>query len=90
MIRTLERASQLTALPILLRLDGGNDSIENIDVLLEHNLKDEQDNIDFIIKWNPRKKDPEHWLEQAEEHGGWVETRPGKRVSVFEIVIERE
>ena len=35
--RLLERARQVTDLLLLLRLDGGNDAIEHIDVILEHN-----------------------------------------------------
>ena len=37
--RVLKHAQKITDHPILLRLDGGNDSIENIDVLIEHNRK---------------------------------------------------
>ena len=33
----LKHARDITPLPILVRLDGGNDSIENIDVILEFN-----------------------------------------------------
>jgi len=87
--RTLKKASELTDKPILLRLDGGNDSIENVDVVLEFNEKNPQAKVDFLIKWNPRKKDVNHWLEVAEEQAQWEEPRPGKRVGVFEVTVER-
>jgi len=52
----LERARRLTEQPILLRLDGGNDAIENIEVVLSHNEQDTaRAPVDFLIKWNPRK-----------------------------------
>lgn len=60
----------VTAQPLLLRLDGGNDSIENIDIALEHNLQNpDQTEIDFLLKWNPRRQDKENWLAQAEQQG---------------------
>lgn len=86
----LEKAAQLTDKPILLRLDGGNDSIENVDVVLEFNKNTNGIGADFIIKWNPRtNKDPEEWLKMAEEKAKWKEPRPGKRVGTFDISIER-
>jgi hypothetical protein len=81
----LERARRLTEQPILLRLDGGNDAIENIEVVLSHNEQDTaRAPVDFLIKWNPRKEDPVEWLEYAEKHAQWATPRPGKRVALFE------
>ncbi|MCP4489307.1 MAG: hypothetical protein GY820_18645 [Gammaproteobacteria bacterium] len=37
--RALKNARFVTPQPLLLRLDGGNDSIENIGIVLEHNLQ---------------------------------------------------
>lgn len=82
--KALQNARRVTAQPLLLRLDGGNDSIENIDIVLEHNLQNpEQADIDFLIKWNPRRQDKEDWLQQAQQHGAWTYPRDGKRVAVF-------
>ncbi|MCP4285670.1 MAG: IS1380 family transposase, partial [Gammaproteobacteria bacterium] len=79
-----------TPLPILVRLDGGNDSIENIDVILEFNDRtSECESVDFIIKWNPRQQDRESWLAPAEQQGRWSESRAGKRVALFSISHER-
>ena len=84
--RVLGRARQLTAAPLLLRLDGGNDAIENIAVVETHNEQDEQANpVHYVIKWNPRQESPEKWLAYAEEHGHWSEPRPGKRVALFAV-----
>ena len=86
----LERARRLTEQPILLRLDGGNDAIENIEVVLSHNEQDTaRAPVDFLIKWNPRKADPIEWLEYAEKHAQWDRPRPGKRVAVFDITETR-
>jgi len=61
--RALERARQLTDAPLLLRLDSGNDAIENIAVVEAHNEQDEQAAaVHYLIKWNPRKESPERWL----------------------------
>lgn len=81
----------VTNMPLLLRLDGGNDSIENIDVVLEFN--DQHPNtadVDFIIKWNPRKQDKEAWLDKAEEQGCWTFPREGKRVALFSVTHKKE
>jgi len=87
----LEHARGITDQPLLVRLDGGNDSIENIDVILEHNQANEHmPPVDFLIKWNPRKQDKEEWLELAEQHGQWEEPRAGKRVALFSLQITRK
>lgn len=88
--RNLERARRVTDQPILLRLDGGNDAIENIEVILTHNEQTEgQAPVDFLIKWNPRKEDPVEWLAYAERHGQWSEPRDGKRVALFDVREKR-
>lgn len=88
--RNLERARRVIDQPILLRLDGGNDAIENIEVILAHNERTEdQAPVDFLIKWNPRKEDPMEWLAYAERHGNWKEPRVGKRVALFEVQEKR-
>ena len=88
--RVLNTAQRVTAQPNLLRLDGGNDSIENIDVILEHNKENiNKTDVDFIIKWNPRKQSKEEWLEFAEKQGVWKETRDGKRIALFRVEEDR-
>ncbi len=84
--RNLARARRLTDKQILLRLDGGNDAIENIDVVLEHNEQNPDDPpVHYLIKWNPRQQDLQRWLAYADEHGEWSEPRPGKRVALFTV-----
>lgn len=86
--RVLARARRVTDEPVLLRLDGGNDALDNIDVVLEHNESDAL-GVDFLIKWNPRKEDPYEWLEYAEKHARFTHPRPGKRVAVFNYQMTR-
>lgn len=76
----------MSTAPLLLRLDSGNDAIENIAVVGAHNEPDEQAApVHYLTKWNPRKESPEKWLAYAEVHGEWSEPRPGKRVALFEV-----
>ncbi len=89
--KTLVHARSITQQPLLLRLDGGNDSIENIDVILEHNQSNANlTPVDFLIKWNPRKQDKTHWLGLAEQRGHWEYSREGKRVAVFSVQTSRQ
>jgi hypothetical protein len=89
--RVLPRARALTERGLLLRLDSGFDAIENIAVITAHN---EQHGAgvpaaQYIIKWNPRQESPEQWLADAEAHAEWEELRPGKRVAVFDVHLQR-
>ena len=88
--RVIGRARQLTATPLLLRLDGGNDAIENIAVVEALNEQEEKAApVQYVIKWNPRQESPEHWLAYAEVHGDWSEPRAGKRVALFDVIETR-
>ena len=89
--RALSDARRITNQPLLVRLDGGNDAIENIDIMLEHqqHQTDEEGAVDFIIKWNPRRLDKEEWLKAAEQQGCWEHPREGKRTAIFSETITR-
>jgi hypothetical protein len=89
--RSLRHARQITDQPMLLRLDGGNDSIENIDIVLEHNhAYPAMAPVDFLIKWNPRRENKDDWLDYAEQHGRWETPRDGKRVALFSVEHKRQ
>jgi len=82
--RVIPRARQLTHLPLLARLDSGHDALAN-------RLYFHQEAVDYIIKWNPRKKDGAHWLAVAIGLGHWAHwanPRPGKRVATFTVYVE--
>lgn len=63
----------ITDLPLLVRLDGGNDSVDNLKIC-------DKEKVDHIIKRNPRREKPENWLMAAEQHGKQVPSREGKRI----------
>ena len=44
---------------------------------------------DFITKWNPRKQDKDAWVARTDAAGAFVETRPGKRVGLLSLTVER-
>ena len=91
--RVLAKAARVTDQPLLLRLDSGNDSIENIDLILNANQAGQNTQrapTKFIIKWNPRKEDAQEWLNTAELQNCWKYPRKGKRVAVFERISQRQ
>lgn len=73
--QTIKHAKTITDQPLLLRLDSGNDSVDNINVCQEASTS-----ADFIIKRNPRKETAEEWLKIAKEHSEAYEPRDGKKV----------
>jgi hypothetical protein len=44
---------------------------------------------DFLCKWNPRRQDKAAWVAQAEAAGAFEETRPGKRIALLSLEVER-
>jgi len=79
--RVVPNARKLTSLPLLVRLDSGHDALETRIALKQHAA-------DFILKWNPRRHDPQAWLQKAEQLGHWETPRPGKRVATFSVEEE--
>jgi hypothetical protein len=69
----LDYAERITRAKLLVRLDSGNDAIENIKVCRKHKA-------DWIVKRNLRKESLEDWLEEAQAHGDWEFPREGKEV----------
>ena len=93
--RVLERARRLmpSHQGMLLRLDSGNDALENIAVVLSHNEHHpEAAKAHYLIKWNPRKERAEDWLAYAESDEAaaqWSTPRAGKRVALFSVIEDR-
>jgi len=69
----IEYAQKITGQPVLVRLDSGNDSAENI-------ARCREKHVEFIIKRNLRKEDPRAWLKLAKKIGVQVPCREGKRI----------
>ena len=83
--RVVARAKRLTPHRLLARLDSGNDAIENRFWFAE------QQRVDFIIKWNPRRgQDLDGWLKRAEKEAVWSTPRAGKRVGILSDFVEEE
>jgi hypothetical protein len=80
--QTLRNARLMSQATFLVRLDSGNDSLDNIKVC-------RQEKAHYIIKRNLRLETPEEWLEIARECGRMEEPRPGKQVWLGERYVER-
>ena len=70
---SIQNAKRITGRRILLRLDSGNDSHDNMDCCVDQG-------VDFIIKRNLRKEDPQAWLKLAKKIGTLIPCRVGKQV----------
>lgn len=78
---SIDNARIITDSKILVRMDSGFDSLDNIKVCLEKET-------DFIIKRNLRKEKPEDWLAIAEEKGICCLERPGKEVYIGQTYVD--
>ena len=81
--RVLGRARHLTTAPLPLRPDGGNDAVEKIAVVENHN--EQSAPAHHLIKWNPHQENPEQWLAYAAQRGDLRAPRSGKRVALFKV-----
>jgi hypothetical protein len=79
----IDAAHRLTEAPLLLRLDSGHDALDTRVWL-------SQPQVDYILKWNPRKQDREAWLTLAEQIGQWTTPREGKQVALFSVQETQE
>lgn len=68
-------ARRITSQPLLVRMDAGNDSVDNLRVCLQQEFP-----VDFIIKRNPRRETAESWLMIAKQKGQCESPRQGKNV----------
>ena len=80
--RTLHYAGMMSDARYLVRMDSGNDSLENIKVC-------QQAGVEYLIKRNLRKESKEEWLQLAMERGEQEESRLGKEVWHGERYVER-
>lgn len=80
--QSIANARLATNSKLLVRMDSGFDSIDNIKLCLKENC-------DYLIKRNLRKESKEGWLEVAEKQGQCTEERSGKKVYLGETTLER-
>lgn len=81
---TLALTRQLTSARLLVRLDSGNDDLENLAILTE------AEGVDYIIKRNRRRESKQMWLARAKKLGQEEEVRPGKIVYRGEIWLTKQ
>lgn len=80
--KAIENARRVTDSNLLIRMDSGFDSLDNIKVCIKKQS-------DYIIKRNLRKESKEGWLMIAQRHGYWIEERTGKTVYRGDIFEKR-
>ena len=76
-------ARRITAAKLLVRMDAGNDDVENI-------RRCKKGKVDYLIKRNLRKESLAEWLEIAQAHGEWEFPREGKEVYTGETWLEAD
>lgn len=73
---TLRLCKKITEKPLLIRLDSGNDSIDNVAVLIEEGCY-------FIIKRNLRRESKDEWFDMAKQYCKDISNpRDGKTVYI--------
>ena len=73
---TLRLCKKITEKPLLIRLDSGNDSIDNVAVLIEEGCY-------FIIKRNLRREGKDEWFDMAKQYCKDISSpRDGKTVYI--------
>jgi hypothetical protein len=81
--RVLPLARQLTREPLLVRMDSGFDSARLVKEL--RTQREALKQVDWIIKWNPRRYDVQDDYRELvrDEFRQWTELRRGKRVTLY-------
>ena len=82
--RVITAARRVTNKPLLVRLDSGNDALENYALFQETRA-------DWLVKHNWRRENPAVWEEKASAlpASEWLHPRPGKRVARLSEWMER-
>jgi hypothetical protein len=73
--QSIRYARKITNQGLLVRMDAGNDSVDNLRVCLQQEYP-----VDFIVKRNPRKETAESWLAIAQQKGECESPREGKNI----------
>jgi hypothetical protein len=79
---SLRLSKQITAAPLLVRMDSGNDSADNIQVC-------QAEGVDWLIKRNLRQESVDDWLEKAKTYGEAEHPRPGKTLYRGYVHVKR-
>jgi hypothetical protein len=93
--RVIPMAQRLSAagpkVPILVREDSGFDSAAQMQAIESYN-QDGLPQVDWLIKWNPRKTNVAEWAARrdADPDTRWEHPRHGKRVTMWEEAVSLE
>lgn len=79
---SLRLARLLSDAPLLVKMDSGNDSADNLSILI-------QEDVDFIVKRNLRRESLQEWLARAKARGEAEAVRVGKTVYRGNVTISR-
>jgi hypothetical protein len=79
---TIRMAKRITSHKLLVRLDSGNDALDNIKLFI-------RDKVDFVIKRNLRKECLTEWLETAVKHGEAYSPREGKTIYTGSVLRDK-
>ena len=82
LLRAIHKSRQLTEAPLLVRLDSAHDAIATLVAL-------KQENVDFIVKWNPRGTDVPARASEVFAHGKMIEQDKKGRIAIMTQTIER-
>ena len=80
---TLRLAGQITDQRLLVRMDSGNDALDNIKLFIKEGA-------DFIIKRNCRGESLDDWFETAEKNGVRSDPRDGKTVYTGSVYRDKK
>jgi len=81
--QAIQNAKIATEKPVLVRMDSGNDSRDNIRV-----MQSQEYQADFLFKRNSRKESLEgHWSQACESGSEMKDLREGKRCFVYEETV---
>jgi hypothetical protein len=81
--RVLKKARTLTSRKLLVRVDSAHDALETRVSLAGH--KD----VNYIIKWNPRREDRNEWAMRIFREGKVSNPRPGKRIGLLTVHLQQ-
>lgn len=91
--RVLPRARELAPVtsPVLSRSDSGFDSVR---LLFQQDDEkrawaEEGRRFEYLVKWNPRQQVMADWVDRANAAWAWREERPGQRVALLDLIVER-
>jgi hypothetical protein len=82
LLRTINKARQLTEAPLLVRLDSAHDAIATLATLID-------EKVDFIVKWNPRRADVPARASEVFAHGKMVKQDKKGRIAIMTETVER-